>query len=177
MELLIRTARLTDVDRIQTIYADHVLNGLASFEETPPDHYEISRRLLTLTEEGYPYYVAVERDSDLAQGYAYAGPYRARSAYRHAVEDSIYLSPTATGRGLGKRLLAALIEACEGLGKRQMIAVIGDSKNEASIRLHRGQGFRLVGTLQSVGYKHGRWVDSVLMQRILGEGDLSQPRE
>ncbi len=174
-DILIRAARLTDLERIQEIYAEHVLNGLASFEESPPDLYEMSRRFLMLSEAGLPYFVAAQRDTDSVHGYAYASPYRARSGYRYTVEDSIYLAPRSYGQGLGGLLLKSLIDACTDLGKRQMVAVIGDSANQASVRLHSVQGFTMVGILRSVGFKHGRWVDSVLMQRPLAEGDSNQP--
>jgi len=175
--VLVRAARLTDLDRVQAIYADHVLTGLASFEEVPPDLYEMSRRFLSLSEAGFPYLVAVDRETDHVKGYAYAGPYRTRIGYRYTVEDSVYLASDATGQGIGAKLLVGLIDHCTQMGKRQMVAVIGDSKNEASIRLHANHGFRLVGMFNSVGFKHGRWVDSVLMQRALGEGDGKIPRE
>ncbi len=157
-----------DMAAIQRIYAHHVLTGYASFEETPPDVVEITRRWTALTDAGLPYICAVERDQVL--GYAYAGPYRPRSAYRFCVEDSIYLAPDAVGRGIGRALLTALIARCTEIGKRQMIAVIGDSGNLASIELHRACGFRAVGTFTAIGFKHGRWVDSALMQRALGPG-------
>ena len=176
-QIVIRQGKLTDLEQIQIIYADHVLHGLASFEEVPPDLYEMSRRFLTLTEAGFPYLVAAGKESGRVQGYAYAAPYRTRSGYRHTVEDSVYLSPGAAGLGIGRRLLAELIEAATGMGKRQMVAVIGDSANQASIKLHLGHGFRMVGTLEAVGLKQGRWVDSVFMQRALGKGDKELPKE
>jgi L-amino acid N-acyltransferase YncA len=158
---------------VQRIYAHHVLTGLASFEETPPEVAEMTRRWTAIVDAGLPYVCAVERDELL--GYAYAGPYRPRSAYRFSVEDSIYLAPGAIGRGIGRALLTTLITRCTEIGKRQMIAVIGDSANLASIELHRACGFRAVGTFTSIGFKHGRWVDSVLMQRPLGAGADTLP--
>jgi phosphinothricin acetyltransferase len=123
--------------------------------------------------KGLPYIVAA--DADAVLGYAYAGTYRPRAAYAHTVENSVYLRPDAVGQGIGRRLLAALIEACEARGLRQMIAVVGDSANAASIRLHERLGFRRVGVLTHVGYKHGRWLDSVLLQRTLGVGANAPP--
>jgi L-amino acid N-acyltransferase YncA len=169
----LRPAVLGDMAAVQHIYAHHVLTGYASFEETPPDAAEVTRRWTATVDAGLPYVCAVEKDQVL--GYAYAGPYRPRSAYRFCVEDSIYLAPGATGRGIGRALLNHLIARCTEIGKRQMIAVIGDSANLASIELHRACGFRLVGTFASIGFKHGRWVDSVLMQRQLGAGADSLP--
>lgn len=158
---------------MQSIYAHHVLHGLASFEEAPPDADEIRRRHADVTARGLPYVVA-----DLAgtvAGYGYCAPYRARSAYRYALEDSVYVRADVVGRGVGSAILARLIALSEALGYRQLIAVIGDSGHAASIELHTSQGFLRVGTLRSVGYKHGRWVDSVLMQRPLGRGDGVPP--
>ena len=171
----IRPAAAADFDAIQRIYAHHVLNGLASFEETPPDDAELMRRWRAIADAGLPYLCATDTAGGVLAGYAYAGPYRARSAYRFTVEDSVYVAPGQAGRGIGRALLRQLIEICADLGKRQMIAVIGDSGNAASIALHRACGFELTGTFQAIGFKHGRWVDSVLMQRSLGPGSTSQP--
>jgi L-amino acid N-acyltransferase YncA len=170
----IRPAAAADFDAIQRIYAHHVLHGLASFEETPPDIAELTRRWRAIADAGLPYVCAFDRGSTLV-GYAYAGPYRPRSAYRFTVEDSVYVAPGAGGRGIGRGLLRQLIDICTNLGKRQMIAVIGDSGNAASIALHRACGFELTGTFQAIGFKHGRWVDSVLMQRALGPGAAAMP--
>ncbi len=170
---VIRPAGIDDLARITTIYAHHVRHGFASFEETPPDAAEHRRRMEAVEARGLPYLVA-ELDGGI-RGYAYAGPYRDRSAYRFAVEDSIYIAPDWSRRGLGAALLDALIVQCTGLGLRQMIAVIGDSANTPSIALHSRLGFRMVGTLPSVGYKHARWVDSVIMARPLGDGDRTPP--
>ena len=149
-----------------------MLQGLASFEEVPPSVEELERRFRDVTGRGLPYLVA-ESDGGVA-GYGYCAPYRTRSAYRYALEDSIYVRQDMAGRGIGKRLLDELIRRCEGLGYRQRIAVIGDSANAASIGVHAACGFLRVGTLRSVGFKFGRWVDSVYMQRPLGPGDASR---
>lgn len=171
----IHPAAAADFDAIQRIYAHHVLHGLASFEETPPDADELMRRWRVIADAGLPYLCATDAARGVLAGYAYAGPYRTRSAYRFTVEDSVYVAPGQGGRGIGRTLLRQLIEICADLGKRQMIAVIGDSGNAASIALHRACGFELTGTFQAIGFKHGRWVDSMLMQRALGPGSTSQP--
>lgn len=171
----LRPAEAADLDAIQRIYAHHVLHGLASFEETPPDATELARRWRAIADVGLPYLCAIDDASGTILGYAYASPYRPRSAYRFTVEDSVYVTPGAEGQGVGRALLCALIEICTSLGKRQMIAVIGDSGNAASIGLHRACGFGLTGTFKAVGFKHGRWVDSVLMQRALGPGGDELP--
>jgi phosphinothricin acetyltransferase len=170
----IRPAEVADLARLHAIYAGHVLNGAASFEEEPPSHEEFRRRWQAIVDLGLPYLVACDAGGGLL-GYAYAGPYRSRSAYRFTVEDSIYLAPAAQGRGVGAQLLGAVIEGATRAGKRQMLAVIGDSANVASVALHRKLGFTAVGTFQSVGFKFQRWVDSVLMQRALGAGDTTAP--
>ena len=169
----IRIAEGRDVAAIQAIYAGHVLNGLATFEEVPPDVAEIARRREDVLALGLPYLVAEAEGRVL--GYAYAAPFRARSAYRFTVEDSVYLDPAATGRGIGGRLLVRLIEDCTARGARQMLAVIGDSGNAASIAVHARAGFRPAGTFRAVGFKFGRWVDTVQMQRQLGPGDGTLP--
>lgn len=171
--MMIRPAESADIAAIAGIYRHHVLHGSASFETEPPTVEEMGRRRAALTAGGYPYLVAADGDTIL--GYAYVGPYRPRAAYRNTVENSIYLRPDAAGRGLGGKLLAALIAETEALGFRQMVAVVGDSENVASVRLHERHGFRLVGVLRSVGYKHGRWLDSLLLQRALGSGDEAEP--
>jgi phosphinothricin acetyltransferase len=169
----VRDAAAPDLPFIQAIYAHHVLTGSASFEEVPPDLAEIERRYRDITGRGLPYVVA-ELDGRVG-AYAYAGPYRARPAYRHTVEDSVYVDRDAVGRGLGRAALAAVIGRVTSLGYRQMIAIIGDSGNAASIGLHQALGFQHAGTLRSVGFKFGRWVDSVLMQLALGAGDRESP--
>jgi L-amino acid N-acyltransferase YncA len=171
----IRPVGSADLDAIQRIYAHHVLHGLASFEETPPDAAELGRRWHAIADAELPYLCATEGPGGAILGYAYAGPYRPRSAYRFTVEDSVYVAPGAAGRGIGRALLRRLIDICTDLGKRQMIAIIGDSGNQASIGLHRACGFELTGTFAAIGFKHGRWVDSVLMQRALGPGDRILP--
>lgn len=172
-DVALRPASPADVPRLVTIYADAVLNGCASFEIDPPDAAEMTARLAKIVEAGLPWLVA-EVDGTVV-GYAYAGPYRPRPAYRHTLENSVYVDPAAKGLGLGRRLLEALIEATTALGYRQMIAVIGDSANAASIGLHTALGFAPAGVFHSVGWKHGRWLDSVLMQRPLGPGDTTPP--
>ena len=171
MEL--RAAAQGDLPAIQAIYGQHVLRGLASFEELPPDVEEMRRRHADVTARGLPYLVIAERGEVL--GYGYCAPYRSRSAYRYALEDSIYIKDGHLGKGIGTRLLTELLRICEGLGYRQVIAVIGDSANAGSVGLHARLGFLRVGTLRSTGYKFGRWVDSVLMQRALGPGDGTPP--
>lgn len=169
----VRVAHESDMATLQPIYAYHVLNGLGSFEETPPDIGEFTRRFTELKARNMPYLVG-ERAGRIL-GYAYAGPYRPRPAYRYSVEDSIYIAREAIGQGIGRILLAALIRSATDMGYRQMIAVIGDSDNRASIELHRALGFTDAGKLRSVGFKFGRWVDSVLMQRALGAGESRPP--
>ena len=168
-----RPATPQDIPAIHAIYSHHVLKGLASFEEEPPPPEELRRRLGDVIGQGLPYLVA-DFGGAIA-GYGYCAPYRTRSAYRYALEDSIYVRPDVQGRGVGTALLAELIRRCESLGYRQLIAVIGDSAHVASINLHAACGFLRVGTLRSVGFKFGRWVDSVIMQRPLGRGDATLP--
>jgi phosphinothricin acetyltransferase len=168
-----RAATETDIPAITAIYAEAVAKGLASFEIVPPDEREMAMRMRALVDGGFAYLVAEAEGAVL--GYGYAGPYRARPGYRNTVENSIYLAAAARGRGIGGVLLRRLIEESTARGFRQMIAVIGDSENLASIRLHKAAGFTLVGTLKDVGYKHGRWLDSVLMQRGLGPGATEPP--
>lgn len=164
----VRAATAGDIPAITRIYGHAVKHGTASFELEPPDEAEMAHRMQTLLDGGYPYFVA-ETDGALV-GYAYAGPYRPRPAYRFSVEDSIYIDPSAQRRGIGRVLLEHLIAECERRGFRQMVAVIGDSAQTASIELHRALGFRLVGTVENVGYKFDQWLDSVNMQRPLGRG-------
>jgi len=173
LPLTLRPAVPADMAAIAAIYAHHVLHGVASFEIEPPDAAEIGRRFGAIAARNLPCLVA-ETDGTVI-GYAYAARYRERPAYRYTVEDSIYVAPGAGGRGIGRALLGALVERCAALGYRRMIAVIGDSANVSSIGLHARLGFRVAGVLPSVGFKHGRWVDSVLMERALGEGDLAPP--
>ncbi len=193
LPIIVRDARDEDVSALTALYAHHVLHGLATFEVEPPDEAEMRRRLHELTGHGFPWLVAEAPlgaatalgqtafagadDSPTILGYAYAGPYRARIAWRHTIEDSIYLHPDAMGRGIGRMLLSRLIEASTARDYRQMVAVIGDSANAASIAVHAACGFQHVGVLRDVGVKFGRWVDSVLMQRALGEGPTTVPVE
>jgi phosphinothricin acetyltransferase len=170
---LIRDATDSDLEAIQAIYAVHVLRGLASFEEVPPSVGEMRERRASVLALGLPY-LAAELDGRVV-GYSYATTYRTRPAYRHTIENSVYIEDGLAGKGIGTALLTELIARCEKGSWRQMIAVIGDSANTASIALHRRMGFRMIGTLPSVGFKFGRWVDSVLMQRPLGTGDRTLP--
>jgi L-amino acid N-acyltransferase YncA len=174
---LVRDARPEDLPAIQAMYAQFVLHGLASFEETPPDLAEMTRRFRAALAGGYPYLAAVDarHGNGTLLGYAYAGAYRPRPAYRYTVENSVYVGAQAQGRGVGRSLLATLVERCTALGFRQMVAIIGDSQNLASIRVHESLGFVRVGDLRSVGFKFGRWIDTVVMQRPLGEGDATLP--
>jgi L-amino acid N-acyltransferase YncA len=165
----IRPCRDGDLPAITAIYGEAVRTGTASFELDPPSLAEMIERRRALVEGGYPYLVAESEDGAVL-GYAYAGAHRARPAYRSSVENSVYVDPGAQGRGIGRNLLDALVAEAESRSFRQMIAVIGDSGNTASIRLHAAAGFALVGTLKDVGWKHGRWLDTVLMQRALGPG-------
>lgn len=169
----LRPAAEPDLPQITEIYAHHVLTGTASFEEVPPDLAEMTARRAAILERGLPYLVAAAGEQVL--GYAYAGPYRHRPAYRYTVEDSVYLRPEAARQGLGADLLGQLLDETARLGYRQMIAIIGDSDNQASIALHRKLGFQMTGVLRAVGWKFGRWVDSVLMQRALGPGEKVPP--
>lgn len=169
----IRHAEPHDLVRIQAIYAEHVLGACATFEVEPPTLQEMTRRFDHLTAKNFPFLVVADEREVL--GYAYAGPYRDRAAYRWTVEDAIYLAGSACGRGLGRRLLGALVDESTSRGFRHMVAAIGDSQNAASLRVHRACGFEHAGTLREVGYKHGRWVDVVFMTRALGEGASSRP--
>ena len=170
-----RPATPDDLPAVQSIYAQHVRHGLASFEEEPPATGEMRRRHAEVTGKGLPWLVA--DFAGVVAGYGYCAPYRTRSAYRYALEDSVYVREDYHGRGVGAALLESLIERCTELGYRQIVAVIGDSANAASINLHASCGFLRVGTLRSVGFKLGRWVDSVLMQRPLGPGDGAPPEK
>jgi len=171
--MLVRAASARDLPAIQSIYAHHVLHGLASFEDAPPSLEEMQRRYAEVTHRGLPYLAAEEQGELL--GYGYCSLYRARSAYRYTIEDSVYVKEGRQRKGVGRALLAELIRACAALDYRQMIAVIGDSANTASIRLHASLGFVRAGLLRSSGFKFGRWVDSVYMQLPLGAGDGARP--
>jgi phosphinothricin acetyltransferase len=169
----IRPANAADLPRITGIYDHAVRHGTATFELIPPDLTEMTRRFDALTDGGFPYLVAA-LDGRVV-GYAYAGAYRPRPAYRFTVENSVYLEPSIHRRGIGMQLLQSLIAASEQRGHRQMIAVIGDSANAGSIRLHAKCGFQMIGTHPNVGFKFGRWLDTVMMQRSLGEGATTAP--
>jgi L-amino acid N-acyltransferase YncA len=171
----VRPATAADIAAIARIYAEAVWNGTATFEVEAPDEAEMARRLHALAAGNYPYLVA-ERSAVVA-GYAHAGPYHLRPAYRWTVEDSIYLDAEFRGQGIGRLLIRRLLAEAEAAGFRQMVALIGDTSKTASIALHASAGFRPVGALQSVGFKHGRWLDVVVMQRPLGGADLSAPGE
>lgn len=163
--MLIRPTRATDLMSIQAIFAHEVENGFATFETLPPDLNAIGDKWRTLTDAGFPH-VVCEVDRSVT-GFAYAAPYRPRPAYDHTIENSVYVSPAYQGHGVGRELLNRLIAECQKAQWRQMIAVIGDSGNAASIALHASCGFKYIGTLEGVGYKFGRWVDTVIMQRKL----------
>ena len=173
-----RDATDADVPTIQDIYARHVLTGLASFEEVPPDRDEIAKRMRETRARGLPYLVSCRSgasDDEAVCGFAYASPFRSRSAYRYTIEDSVYVASDAIGQGHGRALLGALVARCSELGYRQMVAVIGDTTNTGSIGLHRHMGFEETGSMPAVGFKFGRWVDSVRMQRALGPGSSTLP--
>jgi L-amino acid N-acyltransferase YncA len=172
--IIIRDATAGDLPAVAKIYHPYVCESTASFEVTPPDLGEMHGRFTAIRAAGMPYLIAAIGTGVV--GYAYAGAYRSRPAYRYSVENSVYLDRAWCGRGIGRVLLQSLIDRCEAGPWRQMIAVIGDSGNTASIALHRRCGFEPIGTLKSVGYKFGRWIDSVLMQRALGPGDRTDPR-
>ncbi len=169
----IRNATANDMVAIQRIYAWHVQHGIATFEEEVPDVQEMRQRFNLLVAQGYPYIVA-ERQGEVI-GYAYASSFRPRIAYRYTVENAIYLRHDLGRQGTGSQLLAALIALCEAGPWRQMIAVIGNSANAGSIAVHRKAGFEMIGTLKATGFKHGQWVDTVMMQRTLSDGAQSLP--
>jgi phosphinothricin acetyltransferase len=171
--MIVRAASEADAAALAAIYGHHVLHGFGTFEETPPDPQEMERRRAAIAERGLPYLVA-ERDGRVL-GFAYASPFRPRAAYRYTAEDSVYVAPEAVGQGVGRAVLAGVLEACTALGLRQVVAVIGDSGNLASIGLHRAMGFEPAGVGKSFGFKHGRWVDIVWMQKALNGGDAWPP--
>lgn len=171
--VIIRKAMASDAAALAAVYGHHCCHGFGTFEETAPSTEDMARRLAGVQAYGLPYLVAeVER---AVAGFAYAGPFRARAAYRYTVEDSVYVAPDMVGRGVGKALMDEVIKGCEALGLRQMMAVIGDSENAASIGLHRSLGFELRGVMPAVGYKFGRWVDIVFMQKTLNGGAETPP--
>jgi L-amino acid N-acyltransferase YncA len=171
--LVVRASHESDIEAVRQIYAFSVLHELATFEEVPPTLDELLRRRKTVLDARLPYLVATINQAVV--GYAYASFYRPRPAYRHTVEDSVYVADQFRSQGVGSALLSALIDCCEAGDWRQMIAVIGDSGNTGSVTLHRRLGFRPVGTLTRVGFKLGRWVDTVLMQRALGSDRKTFP--
>lgn len=171
--LVIRPSLEGDLAAIQQIYEHAVLHGTGTFETDVPDRAEMARRRTEVLSRSLPYLVA-ERDGQVL-GFAYANYFRPRLAYRYFVEDSVYLAPTAQGQGVGRLLLAELIARCEAAGARQMVAVIGDSQNLGSVGVHRALGFEQTGLMKSAGWKFGKWLDVVLMQRQLGQGDSSSP--
>ncbi len=169
----IRDATEADIQAIQAIYAHHVLTGTGTFDEVPPTTDEMREKLRNVVARGWCWLVAADATGVL--GYAYYTQFRDRTAYRYCVEDSIYIREDVRGQGVGKALVAALIEHATARGMRQMIAVIGDSENVGSIGVHASLGFHMVGTLRAVGVKFGRWLDVVSMQRALGRGDANVP--
>lgn len=171
--MLIRDAALADMPAVQAIYAHHVLHGVGTFEEAPPTVEDITGRWNSVVGYGLPWLVA-EAEGRL-WGYAYATPFRTRAAYRYVAEDAIYVAHDAHRRGVGRLLLAGLVARCEALGLRQLMAVIGDSDNSGSIGLHAAIRFELAGTVREVGYKHGRWLDIVIMQKALNGGAERDP--
>jgi phosphinothricin acetyltransferase len=173
MVMIVRDATEADAQALADIYGHAVLHGFGTFEEEPPSAADMNARRRAVTDQGLPYLVA-EADGRVL-GFAYAAPFRPRAAYRYTLEDSVYVAPEAAGKGVGRTVLSAVIAACEALGVRQLMAVIGDSENAASIGLHRSLGFEQTGVGRSVGFKHGRWVDIVHMQKALNGGDSLQP--
>jgi len=172
--MLIRDAKADDIPQIAAIYAHHVLHGTGTFEEEPPPEAEMAQRLAKVQGQGWAWLVAEADDGSLL-GYAYFAQFRDRSAYRHTAENAIYVRDNVRGQGVGKALVQVLLERAEAAGFRQMLAVIGDSENTGSIGLHISLGFRQAGVLKSVGVKFGRWIDVVMMQRMLGTGDRALP--
>jgi L-amino acid N-acyltransferase YncA len=171
--MIVRAATAADADALAAIYGHHVLHGFGTFEEEPPSPAEMETRRAAIADRGLPYLVA--EDDGRVLGFAYAAPFRLRAAYRYTVEDSVYIAPEAIGKGVGRAVLSAVLQACEDLGLRQVVAVIGDSGNAASIGLHRALGFSDQGVGRSFGFKHGRWVDIVWMQKPLNGGDTRPP--
>ena len=170
-DVVIRPSTAADLDAVTRIYAWHVLHGSGTFEIEPPERLEMERRRADVLAKGLPWLVL--ESAGAVAGYAYAGPFRPRPAYRFCLEDSVYLAPESVGRGFGRMLLAELLSRCEAGGARQMLAVIGDSANAASIGVHRALGFVPAGTIRSAGWKFDRWLDVVLMQKSLGRGDAA----
>lgn len=171
--VIVRTATAADAPALAAIYGHHCRHGFGTFEESAPTPADMAGRLANVRGHGLPYLVA-EIDGTVA-GFAYAGPFRPRAAYRYTAEDSVYIAPDRIGQGVGKALLGQVIAGCEALGLRQLMAVIGDSENSASIALHRSLGFEMKGVVPAVGHKFGRWVDVVFMQRSLNGGAETAP--
>ncbi|MBC7169231.1 GNAT family N-acetyltransferase [Phenylobacterium sp.] len=171
--MIVRPAESRDMPALAAIYGHHVLHGFGTFEEVPPSADELEARRQAVVARGLPYLLAEEAGRVL--GFAYAGPFRPRAAYRYTVEDSVYIAPDMQGRGVGKAVLSAVLAACESLGIRQVVAVIGDSGNQGSIGLHKALGFTHQGVGEGFGYKHGRWVDIVWMQKALNGGTGREP--
>lgn len=172
---LIRPSRDEDLDAITRVYAHHVLHGTGTFETTPPTRDDMAGRRADVLGKGLPWLV-IEADGQV-MGYAYGNWFKPRPAYRYSVEDSIYMAPESAGKGLGKLLLTELLAQCERAGVRKVMAVIGDSANAGSIGVHKALGFEQVGVVQSCGWKFGRWLDIVLMQKSIGQGDSTPPQE
>lgn len=171
--IMLYDASIADMAQIQQIYAHHVIHGIASFETEPPTLAEMLSRRENILDKGLPYLVA--KCGDQVLGYSYLAPYRPRYAYRFTCESSVYISEDQQGQGIGKRLMQEVIKRATQGGWRQMIANVGNSANYGSIGLHESLGFKIIGTLKSVGFKHGRWIDTVLMQLELGDGDVTLP--
>jgi phosphinothricin acetyltransferase len=171
--MIVRPATQDDADALAAIYGDAVLHGFGTFEEVAPTSADMDARRRAVQDQGLPYLVAEEAGAVL--GFAYAAPFRPRAAYRYTLEDSVYVAPEAKGKGVGRTVLTAVVAACEALGVRQLMAVIGDSENAGSIGLHASLGFERTGIGHSVGFKHGRWVDIVHMQKPLNGGDRDTP--
>ena len=171
----VRDAAPEDAAALAAIYGHHVLNGVGTFEETPPTAAAMVRRQDAVRALGLPYLVAEGPDLEGILGFAYAAPFRPRAAYRYTAEDSVYVAPGQQGRGVGRALVGEVVARCEAMGLRQLIAVIGGSDNDASIGLHRSLGFETKGVMPALGFKHGRWLDIVWMQRALNEGAAAPP--
>jgi phosphinothricin acetyltransferase len=171
--MIVRPATENDAQSLAAIYGDAVLHGFGTFEEVAPSAADMDGRRRAVQDQGLPYLVA--EDGGQVMGFAYAAPFRPRAAYRYTLEDSVYVAPEAKGKGVGRAVLSAVIAACEALGVRQLVAVIGDTENAGSVGLHRSLGFEQTGVGRSVGFKHGRWVDIVHMQKPLNGGDTTLP--
>ena len=171
--MIVRAATEADAPALAAIYGHHVLTGFGTFEEVPPPAEEMARRMTGVVERGLPYVLA--EDEGRILGFAYASPYRPRAAYRYTAEDSVYVAHDAAGRGVGRAVLSQVIAACEDLGLRQLVGIVGDSGNAASIGLHKALGFEVFGVGRSFGFKHGRWVDIVFLQKALNGGDTRLP--